>query len=55
MSIVKFLLLSQFAWQNISTRTDGEDQQIVSTHYSPGPSYATNRGAVSSYKGYDIH
>uniref|UniRef100_A0A0R0EDF6 non-specific serine/threonine protein kinase n=1 Tax=Glycine max TaxID=3847 RepID=A0A0R0EDF6_SOYBN len=37
--------------ENISTRTDGEDEQILSTHYSPGStSHATNGGAVSPGK-----
>ncbi|KAL5139628.1 Serine/threonine-protein kinase STY46 [Glycine soja] len=37
--------------ENISTRTDSEDQQILSTHYSPGSSsHATNGGAVSPGK-----
>ncbi|XP_027363160.1 serine/threonine-protein kinase STY46-like isoform X2 [Abrus precatorius] len=37
--------------ENISTRPDGEDQQILSTHSSPGSfSHATNGGAVSSDK-----
>ncbi|TKY51388.1 serine/threonine-protein kinase HT isoform X3 [Spatholobus suberectus] len=41
--------------ENISTRTDGEDQQILSTHYSPGSSsHATNGGAVPSGKRYAI-
>ncbi|KAF7812945.1 serine/threonine-protein kinase STY46-like isoform X1 [Senna tora] len=37
--------------ENISTRIDGEDQLIVSTHSSPRPSSPpTNGGAVSSHK-----
>ncbi|XP_061341997.1 serine/threonine-protein kinase STY46-like [Gastrolobium bilobum] len=37
--------------ENISTRTDGEDQQIVNTHSVLGStSHATNGGAVSSHK-----
>ncbi|XP_061355557.1 serine/threonine-protein kinase STY8-like isoform X1 [Gastrolobium bilobum] len=37
--------------ENISTQTDGEDQQIVSTQSSPRPSFlTTNGGAVSSHK-----
>ncbi|KAK7391274.1 hypothetical protein VNO78_19688 [Psophocarpus tetragonolobus] len=36
--------------ESISTITDGEDQQILSTHYSLGSSsHAANGGAVSSY------
>lgn len=49
------LHLPQFAGQNISTRTDGEEQ-TVSTHSSPGQSsHAVNGGAVSSHKRYAIH
>ncbi|CAJ1976964.1 unnamed protein product [Sphenostylis stenocarpa] len=36
--------------ENISTRTDSEDQQILSTHYSAGSSHATNGVAVPSGK-----
>lgn len=48
------LLLSQFAGQNISTRADGEDQQILSTHHRMGSSHshATNGVAVPSGKRY---
>jgi len=48
------LLLFQFAGQNISTRTDGEDQQISSTHHRTGSSHATNGVAVQSGKRYRI-
>ncbi|QHO14407.1 serine/threonine-protein kinase STY8 isoform X3 [Arachis ipaensis] len=37
--------------ENISAQTDGEEQEIASSHSSPGPSnHATNGGAVSSHK-----
>ncbi|KAL2324617.1 hypothetical protein Fmac_023675 [Flemingia macrophylla] len=37
--------------ENISTRAEDEDQQILTTHYSPGTSsHATNGGAVSPGK-----
>ncbi|KOM35895.1 hypothetical protein LR48_Vigan02g204500 [Vigna angularis] len=36
--------------ENISTRTNGEDQQILSTHYRTGSSHAINGVAVPSEK-----
>ncbi|XP_004496487.1 serine/threonine-protein kinase STY46-like isoform X2 [Cicer arietinum] len=37
--------------ENISTRTDGADQQLASTHASPGSStHATNGGVMASHK-----
>lgn len=55
MSVLNFLLLFQFAGQNISTRTDGADQQLASTHASPGSStHATNGGVMASHKRYAV-
>jgi len=44
-----------FVGQNIATRTDGEDQEIVNTHTRPeSSSHATNGGVIASNKRYSV-